>query len=256
MKQLANEIVAWLKDYAVTNKRPSFTLGVSGGVDSALVSTLCGMTGLPTHCVILPCQTKDDETLRGNVHIAWLKARFPNVVKHRLDLTDTFESFQRETELDYSNDLGYANAKSRLRMIALYHIATCTGGLVVGTGNRVEDYGVFFYTKGGDGMVDIAPIGDLMKSEVRQMCRELGVLPELSEAVPTDGLWENARTDEQQLGATYDELEWAWNWRFTTATESPSLLPPRQQEVLSIYDKWHNAGLHKSLPIPTFRRKM
>jgi len=139
-------------------------------------------------------------------------------------------------------------------MIALYQIATCVGGLVVGTGNKVEDFGVGFFTKYGDGGVDISPIADLLKSEVRQMCRELGVLPELSEAVPTDGLWDDTRTDESQLGATYDELEWALAWRSHTVSESDDMVTPRQKEVLATYDKWHNAGLHKLAPIPTFVR--
>lgn len=262
MKNLANEIVVWLKDYAIKNNRSAWVVGVSGGVDSALVSTLCAMTGLPTHCVILPCQTKPDETERGIKHIKWLLGKFGilnnGIHSHKINLTDTFEAFQIETAHFYNNKLAYANAKSRLRMIALYHIATCVGGLVVGTGNKVEDFSVFFYTKGGDGMVDISPIGDLLKSEVRQMCRELDVLPELTEAVSIDGLWEDARTDESQLGATYAELEWALDWesRHDLITiKEHDLLTERQTEVLKIYTKWHNAGLHKSMPIPMFKRK-
>lgn len=217
MKNLANEIVAWLKNYAETNNRKSWVVGVSGGVDSALVSTLCAMTGLPTHCVTMPCQTVADQTDRGIKHFGWLLEKFgANVAKyHCIDLTKTFESFKSEVGVNYDNDLAFANTKSRLRMIALYQIATCNDGLVAGTGNKVEDYGIFFYTKGGDGQVDIAPIGDLMKSEVRQMCRELGVLPELAEAVPTDGLWADTRSDEDAIGATYDELEWAMTFLIT-----------------------------------------
>lgn len=254
MKNLANEIVQWLNDYAVKANRKAWVVGVSGGVDSALVSTLCAMTGLPTHVVILPCQTKEDQTNRGHQHIDWLMGKYSNVRYHKVDLTKTFKIFKDEMADKYDNALAYANTKSRLRMIALYQIATCVSGLVVGTGNKVEDFGVGFCTKYGDSGVDISPISDLLKSEVRKMCRELGVLPELSEAVPTDGLWDDTRTDETQLGATYDELEWAMNfiqsnqdWEILRVTE-------RQREVLTIYKKWHNAGIHKFAPIPTFVR--
>ena len=263
MKNLANEIVAWLKDYAVKSNRKAWVIGVSGGVDSALVSTLCAMTGLPTHCVILPCQTKPDETERGIKHITWLLGEFGilnnGIHSHRINLTDTFGSFQIETAHFYNNELAYANAKSRLRMIALYHIATCVEGLVVGTGNRVEDFGLGFFTKYGDGGCDVSPIADLTKTEVRAMCRELGVLSELAEAISIDGLWEDARTDESQLGATYSELEWAMDWisRYDLITiKEHDLLTERQTEVLKIYTKWHNAGAHKLLPIPTFERKL
>lgn len=261
MKELANEIVAWLKDYGVKNRANGWVVGVSGGVDSALVSTLCAMTGMATHVVVMPCQTKDDQTSRGNKHIEWLISKFGqmengNIRYHKIDLTETFEAFERATDGLYSG-LGYANSKSRLRMVALYQIATVTGSFVVGTGNKVEDFGVGFFTKYGDGGVDISPIADLMKSEVRQMCRELGVLPELCEAVPTDGLWPDTRTDETQLGATYDELEWAMNYIAKNPAEQVAIgkLTTRQTEVLKTYNKWHNAGAHKLAPIPTFKRK-
>ena len=254
MKNVANEIVAWLKHYAETNGRKSWVVGVSGGVDSALVSTLCAMTGLPTHCVILPCQSKPEHSAMGLKHIEWLEGQFRNTVHlHRIDLTRVFEAFRGETQ-GYENPLAYANAKSRLRMIALYQIATVESGLVVGTGNKVEDFGVKFFTKYGDGGVDISPIGDLLKSEVRQMCRELGVLPELSEAVPTDGLWDDTRTDETQLGATYDELEWAMDILTNGFPPVLNMYTERQREVLSTFQKWSNAGMHKMLPIPTFKR--
>jgi NAD+ synthase len=258
MKNLSNEIVQWIKDYATKNNRKSLVVGVSGGVDSALVSTLCAMTGLPTHCVVMPCQTKTDQTDRGNKHIEWLRSKFDNVYYECVDLTNTFEAFQRVTTTCYHNKLGYANSKSRLRMVTLYQIATATNGLVVGTGNKVEDFGVGFFTKYGDGGVDISPIGNLLKSEVRTMCRALGVLPELSEAVPTDGLWDDTRTDEDQIGATYDELEWAMEFFESNDPGDIHLwggeVTTRQREVLAIYDKWHNAGAHKLAPIPVFVR--
>lgn len=258
---LANEIVAWLKDYAKKSGRKAWVVGVSGGVDSALVSTLCAMTGLPTHCVILPCQTNPEETVRGINHIVWLQGKFGlSVIKyHRVDLTKTFEGFRNEVNEQFNDNLGYANAKSRLRMIALYHLATCVGGLVVGTGNKIEDRAIGFFTKYGDGGVDISPIGDLMKSEVRQMSRDLGLLSKLSEAVPTDGLWEDGRTDENAIGATYDELEWAWgflekNNGWPTDDTIRGYMTARQVEVLHIYQTWHKMTAHKLAPIPVFER--
>jgi len=259
MKELANEIVAWLNNYAKKNGAKGWVIGVSGGVDSALVSTLCAMTGLPTHCVILPCQTKGDQTSRGEKHIDWLQDNYNNVVFHKIDLTTTFEAFREEVRIDYNNDLAFANTKSRLRMIALYQVACCKGAFVVGTGNKVEDFGIGFFTKYGDGGVDISPISDLTKTEVRQMCRDLGVLPELSEAVPTDGLWADTRTDEDAIGASYEELEWAMKWvedgKGCYSTVLLEGLTPRQKQVLEIYTTRHAATLHKLAPIPTFRRE-
>ena len=255
MINLSNQIVAWLKNYAETNNRKTFVVGVSGGVDSALVSTLCAMTGLPTHCVTMPCQTKPDQTTRGDTHIKWLQNKFTNVEAFLVDLTKSFESIQKSFGGFCDIPLGWANTKSRLRMIALYQIATTNYGLVVGTGNKIEDYGVGFFTKYGDGGVDLSPIGDLTKTEVREMSRALGILPELSEAIPTDGLWEDNRTDEQQLGASYQELEWAMkfeDWRVANPTVKVDITE-RQNEVLKTYRKWHNAGQHKLNPIPVFK---
>jgi NAD+ synthase len=257
MKKLANQIVEWLKDYAEKSHRKSFVVGVSGGVDSALVSTLCAMTGSHTHCLILPCHSKPEDAELAIKHIKWLMEKYTNVTCDKIDLTSTFEAFEKKVVGSYCNSLANANAKSRLRMIALYHAATFLNGLVVGTGNKVEDFGVGFFTKYGDGGVDISPIADLYKSEVRQMCRELGVLPELCEAIPTDGLWEDGRTDEDAIGATYDELEWAMKWRAQSEESkfnNNEVLTPRQVKVLSIYDKWHTMTAHKLLPIPTFKR--
>jgi len=249
----AHQVSDWMKSYAEKTGRKAWVIGVSGGVDSALSSTLAAMTGLPTHCVKMPCQTKFDQTDRGNNHIRWLQRRYSNVVEHEIDLTETFESFAFEVNNKYNDPLAFANTKSRLRMVALYQVACVNDGLVVGTGNKVEDFGIGFFTKYGDGGVDISPIADFLKSEVREMCKQLGVLPELYNAVPTDGLWDDTRTDESAIGATYDELEWAMeladdpNWKNVTLT-------PRQQTVLDIYMKRHIAGTHKLAPIPTFQR--
>jgi len=247
----AHQVKDWLKDYTVQANRKSLVVGVSGGVDSALVSTLCAMTGLPTLTLVLPCHSRSDGLKNARMHIDWLKSRFKNVVSDTIDLTETYNMFKKTLAGNYVSPLAHANTKSRLRMIALYQAATSVDGLVVGTGNKVEDFGVGFFTKYGDGGVDISPIAEFMKSEVRQMCRELGVLPELCEAVPTDGLWSDTRTDETQLGATYDELEWAMAFREDFPDGKAD---GRNGEVLAVYDKWHKAGAHKLLPIPTYRR--
>ena len=243
-----------MKEYAASSGRKSWVVGVSGGVDSALSSTLAAMTGLPTHCVTMPCQTKPDQTDRGSQHINWLRKTCGAIISHHsIDLTRTFENFAYEVTPRYANDLAFANTKSRLRMVALYQVACVYDGLVVGTGNKVEDFGIGFFTKYGDGGVDISPIADFLKSEVREMCKQLGVLPELYNAVPTDGLWDDTRTDESAIGATYDELEWAL--KFSEDKYDPTVvLTPRQQEVLNIYMKRHIAGAHKLTPIPTFLR--
>jgi NAD+ synthase len=258
MKNLAVEISIWLEKYAIKNNRAAWVVGVSGGVDSALVSTLCALTGMPTHCVIMPCQSRPDSMELARSHVDWLTKKYGEdvVTYHKFDLTNTFEQFATACAGKYDNDLAYANTKSRLRMIVLYQIATCCDGLVVGTGNKVEDFGIGFFTKYGDGGVDISPIADIMKSEVRQMCRALKVLPELCEAIPTDGLWADNRTDEIAIGASYDELEWAMTFseRGGGSDIVRERLTERQKEVLKIYDKWHNAGAHKMVPIPTFKR--
>ncbi len=253
----AHEVAAWMKNYALNSGRKSWVVGVSGGVDSALSSTLCALTGLPTHCVTMPCQTKPDQTDRGGKHIDWLIKTFGHdVVKyHQIDLTDTFESFAVEVADKYENELAFANTKSRLRMVALYQVACVYDGLVVGTGNKVEDFGIGFFTKYGDGGVDISPIADFLKSEVREMCKQLGVLPELYNAVPTDGLWDDTRTDESAIGATYDELEWAMKYADDEYKNDYAKLTPRQQEVFNIYMKRHIAGAHKLTPIPTYQRQ-
>lgn len=254
MKELANEIVAWLKDYAVKNNRKTWVVGVSGGIDSALVSTLCAMTGMPTHCVILPCHSKSNETTRGRNHVQWLLDKYDNVQGNKWDLSSVFDAFKCSLPDDNPDTLALANSKSRLRMIALYQVATPLQGLVVGTGNKVEDFGVGFFTKYGDGGVDISPIADLTKTEVRAMARALDINKEILEVAPTDGLWDDARTDEQALGASYEELEWAMD-HYEEWMEGLLNTTQRQKEVLVIYNKWHTAGQHKLNPIPMFKRK-
>lgn len=254
---LADQISAWLKTYTLNAKLESLVIGVSGGVDSGLVSTLCARTGLPTFVVTLPCESKPESLQNAEIQVKWLQENFPNVTRINLDLTNTFRSFATIAEQNsVQNPLGFANTKSRLRMIALYQVATVNRGLVVGTGNKVEDFGVGFFTKYGDGGVDISPIADLTKTEVRAMATALGVPQVVATAVPVDGLWADNRTDESQLGATYEELEWAIKYLGyqLSPEEQATPLSARQQEVIRVYNKWHNITAHKMAPIPTFRR--
>jgi len=249
MQELTNKIVAWIKNYATANKIQSLVVGVSGGVDSGVVSTLCAMTGLRTYVVSLPINQAADQLKLNRVptQIQWLQAKFgPNVTYCFCDLTKMYEAYT-EASGPINSDLNLANAKSRLRMIMLYDIAGFNNGIVVGTGNKVEDFGVGFYTKYGDGGVDISPIASLTKTEVRQMAKFLGLPEEVATAVPTDGLWADSRTDEDQLGATYEELEWAMDFAGDCEVTA------RQAEVLKIYNARHKANQHKMLPIPVFR---
>ena len=236
---LKNRIVKWIKDYADTNNIQALVVGVSGGIDSAVVSTLCAETKLPTFPLGMPIhQDHDQESLSDN-HLAWLDKKYDNVKTLKFDLTRTFETFKK-TLNEYSHDeLSLANTRSRLRMVTLYQIAGKYNGIVVGTGNKVEDYGVGFFTKYGDGGVDIAPIADLYKTEVRELGGYLGVMPEIIDATPTDGLWDDKRTDEDQLGVSYALLE--------EAMESGT-----GPGVDTLY-RFNKANQHKMQPIPTFK---
>ena len=237
--ELKNRIVKWIKDYADTNNIQALVVGVSGGIDSAVVSTLCAETKLPTFALGMPIhQDHNQESLSDN-HLAWLSKKYDNVKTLKFDLTRTFETFKK-TLNEYSHDeLALANTRSRLRMVTLYQIAGKYNGMVVGTGNKVEDYGVGFYTKYGDGGVDIAPIADLYKTEVRELGGHLGVADGIIDAIPTDGLWDDKRTDEDQLGVSYALLEEAME----TGT-GPG--------VDTLY-RFNKANQHKMQPIPTFK---
>jgi len=204
-----SQINTWLLDYIVEAKMKAFVVGVSGGIDSALVSTICALTGIKTIAVSLPIRQEEKQLYRANKHIEWLKENFENVESIEIDVTDVFNVFERQFIDNYHSELAFANSRSRLRMTALYQVAGSISGLVVGTGNKVEDFGVGFYTKYGDGGVDISPIADLLKSEVKLVAQDLGIIQEIIIAKPTDGLWGDDRSDEDQIGATYDELEWA-----------------------------------------------
>ena len=193
---LQKQIADWIKDYATHNTRQSLVVGISGGIDSSVVSTLCAMTELPVYAVSMPIKQIQSQHNLSIKHGEWLTDKFSNVKHIIIDLDTTYNAFKNEMQIDFNNQHSFANTKSRIRMVALHHIAGARQGLVVGTGNKVEDFGVGFYTKYGDGGVDISPIADLMKSEVWQLGKDLNVLQEIIDAPPTDGLWEDGRTDK------------------------------------------------------------
>ena len=243
---LNQKISNWLLDYLHINELDCFVIGISGGIDSALTSTLCAQTGRKTIVVSMPIHQQPDQLSRAHNHIKWLKSKYPNVLSLEYDLTETFETFKKLFSIE--NRLALANSRSRLRMTTLYQISTTFRGIVVGTGNKVEDFGVGFFTKYGDGGVDISPIGNLNKTEVRQMAHELGIIEEILIAAPTDGLWDDNRTDEGQLGATYEELEWAMEYEGSLIG-----LEKRQREVLDIYTSLHTKNVHKMAMPPIFK---
>ena len=248
--KLIKHIVNWLDSYSKNSDTNGFVIGISGGIDSAATSTLCAKTGKKTICLEMPIFQSSEELKRSSNHISWLKSNFNNVESISIDLTKSFSELKKTISdiTNSKNNLALANTRSRLRMITLYYYAAINNCLVVGTGNKVEDFGIGFYTKYGDGGVDISPIADLMKSDVRNIATEMGVINEIIIAKPTDGLWDDSRTDEDQIGASYDELEWAMNELKKKNNESNYSL--RQKEVLAILKKFNNANSHKMKPIP------
>ncbi len=250
-KKVTNHIVHWLKTYAENAKINGFVIGISGGIDSAVTSTLCAKTGLPTLCVEMPIYQGENQVNRGKEHINQLKMRFDNIKSEEVELTSVFESFKSavpKIESSPKVDLSLANTRARIRMTTLYYFAGLNGLLVVGTGNKVEDFGVGFYTKYGDGGVDISPIADLMKSEVFELAAYLEVPESIQNAQPTDGLFGDTRTDEDQLGASYDELEWAM--KMVEDGENTTNFNKREKEVFNIYTKLNKANRHKMVEIP------
>lgn len=249
-KEVIKYIVNWLKDYSDQSRTNGFVIGISGGIDSALTSTLVAMTGKPVLCLEMPIHQAANQVSRARKHINWLKDNFTDVTSREVELTNTFESLKTELRGGDSDDdaLPLANTRARLRMTTLYYYAGLKGALVAGTGNKVEDFGVGFFTKYGDGGVDLSPIADLMKSEVYALAKELNVTEEILSAKPTDGLFGDNRSDEDQLGASYDELEWAMRFLLTNETEEQ--LDARQREVLKIYNRLNGANQHKMNPIP------
>ena len=251
-EKVIQHIVSWLSDYACQARAQGFVVGVSGGIDSAVVSTLCAQTALPTLLLNMPIRQKADQFDRAAEHIAALVAQYPNARGETVDLTPTFEQFER-TVLSGSlkspnQDLAMANTRSRLRMTTLYYYGQINGLLVAGTGNKVEDFGVGFFTKYGDGGVDISPIADLLKTQVYTIAQTLNIAASIQTAAPTDGLWDGERTDEQQMGATYPELERAMAQFENGITREA--LTGREQEVFDIFVKLNRATQHKIQPIP------
>lgn len=239
-------ISAWLKEYAQKAKAKGFVIGISGGIDSAVTSTLCAQTGLKLICLEMGIHQNPSEVSRGIEHIQWLENKFPEVSHQRIDLTKSFETLRDALgEETKHHDLSMANTRARIRMTTLYAVAQANGYLVAGTGNKVEDFGVGFFTKYGDGGVDLSPIADLYKSQVYAIAAEMGIVDSIQQAKPTDGLWKDERTDEGQLGATYPELEWAMEYK-----GDGSNLSDRQKEVIRIFDAFHMANKHKMVAIP------
>ena len=236
-KEKVNFIKNWIKSYVekMPNPAKSLVIGVSGGIDSSVSSTLSAMTGLRTIVLSMPIKQKSSQHDLSLAHQRWLQKNFKNVEIHTIDLDDLFKTFEKSLE-NFSNEHGMANSRARLRMTTLYQVAATNKGIVVGTGNKVEDFGVGFYTKYGDGGVDISPIADCNKTEVWELGKELGILKEIIDAPPTDGLWDDGRTDEGQLGLSYKELEEAMNNANSQNREK--------------YDSIRKANLHKMKPIP------
>ena len=248
-------ITSWLEEYRASAGSKGFVVGISGGIDSAVCSTLAAMTGCPTLCVTLPIHQPVSHVSRAAEHIAFLRSRYPNVLQAEADLTAAYETFVAAFSVAPAcsaftapadadkRALTDANTRSRLRMVALYHFAGMNDMLVVGTGNKIEDFGIGFFTKYGDGGVDISPIADLTKTEVYALAEYMGVPRSVIVAPPTDGLFGDDRTDEQQIGATYPELEWAMQQ--ATGGADPSTFTPRQREVFDIFPRRHRANRHK-----------
>lgn len=246
MEKVSKHIVDWLRSYCESANLSGFVVGVSGGIDSAVTSTLCAKTQLRVILLNMPIRQNSAEYSLAKAHIKDLKSRYSNVESHDIDLTDSFESFENNMPFPIdSNQLSMANSRARLRMMTLYAVGQAHGLLVAGTGNKVEDFGIGFYTKYGDGGVDISPIADLTKTEVYSLAAYLNVIDGIQNAQPTDGLWSDGRKDEEQIGATYAELEWAM-----TFTGDILSLSSREEEVLDIYNRLHRINKHKMIPIP------
>ncbi|MDX9787820.1 MAG: NAD(+) synthase [Desulfobacterales bacterium] len=247
-QKIIDHIVDWLSTYCRQSGMNGFAVGVSGGIDSALTSALCAKTGTTVLAFNLPIYQAPEQVALSTAHIRWLETHFSNVKGVAVDLTSAFQALENTIPLDIQDGLTMANTRSRLRMLTLYAFASHHRLLVAGTGNKIEDFGVGFYTKYGDGGVDLSPIADLFKTEVYLLAEFLGIFEDILNAPPTDGLWDDKRTDESQLGASYAELEWAMTHE-SGAEMNPSL-NDRQREVLAIYRRFRQANRHKMEPIP------
>ena len=227
----------WISEYAKSNSNKTYELiiGVSGGIDSAVTSTLCAMTKIKTHAVSMPIKQDNNQHSLSIAHLNWLKTKFNNVETHIIELDEVFKAFEKKMN-EFDSNLAFANSRSRLRMVTLYQIAQKNNGLVVGTGNKVEDFGIGFFTKYGDGGVDISPIADCTKSQVWEMGKELNINNDIIIAKPTDGLWDDLRNDEDQIGLSYEQIEDAMD-----------------NKKSIFYEKYSNIrklNLHKMRPIP------
>ena len=250
-EKVTDHIVNWLKSYAQNAGIKGFVIGVSGGIDSAVTSTLCAKTGLDLLCLEMPIHQAENQVSRASNHIDWLQTNFSNVNRQPVNLTPVFDSLVASlppVDNEEERFMSLANTRARLRMTTLYYFAALKGYLVAGTGNKVEDFGVGFYTKFGDGGVDLSPIAVLLKTEVYEIAKHLGVNEEIIKAAPTDGLWGDDRTDEDQIGASYPELEWAMAMQEQGKSEND--FSGRKREVFRIFIDFNTANKHKMLPIP------
>lgn len=250
-EKVIDHIVNWLKDYANNAKVNGFVIGISGGIDSAVTSMLCAKTGLDLLCLEMPIHQPINHVSRGKEHIKQLKDNFANVKNTLVDLTPVFDQFKAEVSIidnQATVDMALANTRARLRMTTLYYYAGLHGLLVAGTGNKIEDFGVGFFTKYGDGGVDLSPIADLTKSEVYDLAKMLGISSSIINAVPSDGLFGDDRSDEDQIGASYPEVEWAMSMK-----ENGKKLEDfegRKREVFELFSKLNANNQHKMVPIP------
>ena len=253
-EEIIRHITRWLKTYCEDSGMKGFVVGVSGGIDSALTSTLCALTKMPVVVLNMPILQNKKQFSLAEEHIKWLKKKFTNVSSYQVNLTDAFLKLQEALPKEIQDDHSMANTRSRLRMLTLYAVSTHNKMLVAGTGNKVEDFGVGFFTKYGDGGVDLSPIADLMKSEVYALAAELGVIKGILEAAPVDGLWADNRTDEDQIGASYGELEKTMKYLDqvpSLKSQAPSpKLTAREKKVLEIYNRFHAMNEHKMRPVP------
>ena len=238
----ADYIKKWILDYckSMPKEPDSLIIGISGGIDSSVTSTICALSGKKTIVLSMPIKQKKEQQDLSLKHLEWLTSKYKNVESHLIILDNLFKSFTVSLS-EFNNEHGFANSRARLRMATLYQVAASNNGIVVGTGNKVEDFGVGFYTKYGDGGVDISPIADCTKTQVWEMGKNLGILKEIVEADPTDGLWDDGRTDERQLGMSYRNLEKAMN----------NIDDVNHKKYLEIRER----NLHKMLPVPVCKMK-
>jgi len=250
-EKVVDYIVNWLKEYATNAGVKGFVIGISGGIDSAVTSTLCAKTGFPLLCLEMPIHQAPTQVSRALNHINWLKDKYPKVSMTQVNLTPVFDSLIASlppVNNEEDRFMSLANTRARLRMTSLYYFAALNNYLVAGTGNKVEDFGVGFYTKYGDGGVDLSPIADLLKTEVYTIAKYLDINEAIIKAAPTDGLWGDDRTDEDQIGASYPELEWAM--KMDGLNKKAEDFTGGEKEVFKIYKRFNTANKHKMIPIP------